>query len=162
MKNVMSLEGRTIIVTGGGQGIGLATSQLAVELGANVFLADIDPKTLEAAKSQLGPERCDGLAGSVSDEAFVQRMVERAVERFGDLDGLVNNAGITRPAMIEKMTKQEWQSVIDVNLTGVFLCTQAVSRHMLSRARAGKADPGVHGGEKLGHGASAFVLMRAA
>ena len=63
--------------------------------------------------------------------------VADAVARFGAVHGLVNNAGITRPAMIDKMTARQWQDVIDVHLTGTFFWTQAVGRHMLERARGG-------------------------
>ena len=78
----------------------------------------------------------------MTDEVFCARVVDDAVAHFGAVHGLVNNAGITRPAMIEKMTVPQWQAVIDVNLTAVHLMQQAVGRHMISRARAGETSPG--------------------
>lgn len=142
MTNPMSLDGRAIIVTGAGQGIGKAVAELCVELGARVALVDVKADEVAAVADSLGKDRALALAGSVADPGFVQPMVERAVSHFGAVHGLVNNAGIVRAAMIEKMPVATWQQVIDVNLTGVFLCLQAVGRHMLERAKAGDKAPG--------------------
>ncbi|MES2258526.1 MAG: SDR family oxidoreductase [Pseudomonadota bacterium] len=139
--NPMSLEGRTIIVTGAGQGIGLAISKLAIELGANVAAVDMNADALHAAAESLDG-RYLPLAGSVADEAFAAAAVEQTVARFGSVHGLVNNAGIGRPAMIEKMTQQQWQQVLDVHLGGSFYFTQAVGRKMIARAKDGEQRPG--------------------
>lgn len=136
MKNPMSLAGRQFVVTGAGQGIGLAIADLAIELGAGVAAIDLNPATLSAARAQLG-ERYLPLAGDVTDAAFIEAAVAQAVSHFGALHGLVSNAGIGRPAMIEKMTLAQWQQVIDVHLTGSFLLTQAVGRHVIARVEAG-------------------------
>lgn len=141
MHNPMTLAGRTIMVTGAGQGIGLAISELAIELGANVAGVDLNPDTLNAAADKH-PERFLALAGSVANEAFAVEAVAKAVEHFGQLDGLVNNAGIGRPAMFTKMTTEEWQQVLDVHLNGSFFFTQAVGKHMVERAKAGNERPG--------------------
>jgi 3-oxoacyl-[acyl-carrier protein] reductase len=137
----MSLDGRTIVVTGAGQGIGLAISKLAIELGANVAAVDMNADTLHAAAEGL-KGRFLPLAGNVADQAFAEHAVEQAVARFGAVHGLVNNAGIGRPAMIEKMTAEQWQQVLDVHLNGSFYFTQAVGRGMIARAKAGDARPG--------------------
>lgn len=134
---IVSLEGRTIVVTGAGQGIGKALVELSIALGANVVALDLNAETLQAALAPLPQERVLAVVGSVVDADLAAQAVADAVARFGAVHGLVNNAGITRPAMIDKMTARQWQDVIDVHLTGTFFWTQAVGRHMLERARGG-------------------------
>lgn len=140
MRNIVSLEGRTIVVTGAAQGIGRATIDLARELGANAVAVDLNAEALDTYDTADG--HLLTLHGSVSDEAFVTDAVGRIVERFGAIHGLVNNAGITRPAMIDKMTAAQWSAVLDVHLTGSFLWTRAVGRTMLERAKGGEAHAG--------------------
>jgi 3-oxoacyl-[acyl-carrier protein] reductase len=140
--NPMSLAGRTIIVTGAGQGIGRAIADLVVALGGNAVIADMNPDTLSAAQAEYPEGRYLGVAANISDPADVQTLVDRAVETFGAIHGLVNNAGITRPAMLEKLSIDQWNQVLNVHLTGAFLCSQAVGKHMIERAKAGDANPG--------------------
>lgn len=135
---LLSLADRVIIVTGAAQGIGQATAELALDLGASVIAVDNNGDMLKSWKDARGSERLLALAGSVADQAFVEEVVNGAVARFGHVDGLVNNAGIVRAAMIEKMTLQQWQSVIDVNLSGVFYFLQAVGKQMMAQVKAGK------------------------
>jgi 3-oxoacyl-[acyl-carrier protein] reductase len=142
MRNPMELTGRTIVVTGTGQGIGRAISELVLELGGNLVMVERNPETLAAVSAALAGDRTLAIQGDVTDEVFCARVVDDAVARFGAVHGLVNNAGITRPAMIEKMTLPQWQAVIDVNLTACHLMQQAVGRHMIKRAKAGDATPG--------------------
>lgn len=137
MRNPMQLEGHHIIVTGAAQGIGRAIAELALELGATVTLLDANAETLRATTATFDPDRVLGFAGSVADARFVDDAIAQAMARFGRLDGLVNNAGITRPAMIHNMTAQQWQDVLDVNLTGAFHCLQAFGRTLIQRAKAG-------------------------
>jgi len=136
MQNIVTLQDRTIVVTGAGQGIGLALSKLIVELGGNVVAVDLNGDGLCAAMSELPGDRVMQVTGSVSDAELAPRAVDKAVARFGALDGLVNNAGITRAAMIEKMTPRQWLDVIDVHMTGAFYWTQAVGRHLVHRAKS--------------------------
>jgi 3-oxoacyl-[acyl-carrier protein] reductase len=142
MYNPMSMAGRNVLVTGAGQGIGRATAQMLYKLGANLTLLDVRSEGLEETSADFDADRVLNAAGSVTDRACLADLVAQAAERFGGVHGLVNNAGIIRTAMIEKMTAEEWQAVIDVNLTGVFNCLQAVGVDMLARARAGEADAG--------------------
>jgi 3-oxoacyl-[acyl-carrier protein] reductase len=142
MMNPMSLQDRAIIVTGAGQGIGRAVSMLALELGANVIAVDRNKEGIESIVAEKGGDRVLAIAGDVTDAAFVSSMVDQTVERFGAVHGLVNNAGVTRPAMIKKMTLDQWNDVVKVNQTGAFLCLQAVGRQMLKQAEAGAATPG--------------------
>lgn len=137
MAELVSLEGRTIVVTGAGQGIGKAVVELGVTLGANVVGVDLNPESLAATMAEFPADRVMAIAGSVADSALATRAIAEAAERFGAIHGLVNNAGIIRPAMIEKMTDQQWQDVIDVHLTGSFYWTRAVGQHMVARAKGG-------------------------
>ncbi len=135
--NMVSLRGRTIVVTGAAQGIGKATIELAIELGANVVAVDLNGPALETVVAALPADRVMKVVGSVTDAALASKTVDEALARFGTVNGLVNNAGIIRPAMIEKMSVHQWQEVIDVHLTGAFLWLQAVGRHLVQRAKDG-------------------------
>jgi 3-oxoacyl-[acyl-carrier protein] reductase len=126
----MRLLNKVAIVTGGGSGLGRETCLSFASEGAKVIVADID---FEKAKSVVG--EITGLEGTealavdvnVADPDSVNDMVEKVMKRFGRIDILINNAGITRDAMLHKMTKEQWDAVIAVNLTGPFLVGQAVS-----------------------------------
>ena len=126
MKNPMNLEGHNIIVTGAGQGIGEAVSRLIVELGGRAILVDLQGDKVTALADELGSAHAEAHVGSVAEPGFVQEMVANAITKNGAIHGLVNNAGIVRAAMINKMAVETWQQVIDVNLSGVFYCLQAV------------------------------------
>jgi 3-oxoacyl-[acyl-carrier protein] reductase len=141
MQDVMSLEGKTIVVTGAAQGIGQAVAGLAVGLGARVVGVDLNGDKLNAVAAMMNG-RLLPYVGNVADAAFTEATVADVKARCGVIDGLVNNAGITRPAMIEKMTLQQWSEVISVHLTGAFLWTQAVGRIMLAQGKAGRESPG--------------------
>lgn len=141
MNNPMSFEGKNIVVTGAAQGIGLAVTQLVTDLGGSVVMMDMNKDSLATAAAQFDPKRVLTIAGSVADYEFVGTAITDAAKHFGALHGLVNNAGIIRPAMIEKMTPKQWQDVIDVNLTGCFYCLQAFGRHVLARREAGDTAP---------------------
>ncbi len=141
MINPMTLEGRVVMVTGAGQGIGRAVAELAAELGARIVAIDVKPEGVGELAAGLGQDRAAAFVGSVTDAGFVQQVVSDAVQRFGAIHGLVNNAGILRAAMIHKMSIATWQEVIDVNLSGVFYCLQAVGRHMIERRQAGDKTP---------------------
>ena len=141
MKNPMNLEGHNIIVTGAGQGIGEAVARLVVDLGGKVIVVDMQGDRVAALAENLGAANAEAHVGSVADVNFVQEMVGRVVQKHGAIHGLVNNAGIVRAAMINKMSAATWQQVIDVNLSGVFYCLQAVGRHMYERAEVGDTSP---------------------
>ncbi len=133
----MRLQDKVAIVTGGGNGIGRETVLTFVREGAKVVIADFDA---EAGNSVLREvEGCGGKAifckVNVADQESVAQLVEKTIETFGTVSVLVNNAGITADAMTHKMTPQAWQKVIDVNLTGVFYCTQAVVGTMVEAGK---------------------------
>lgn len=130
----IDLTGKTALVTGAGQGLGQATATLLHQAGANVVINYFsDPQGLNAAKAnetaaKLGP-RALALDADVRKPAQVEAMIGKAIERFGSLDIVVNNAGILRDRTLKKMSSEEWQAVIDTNLTGVFnVCKASVER----------------------------------
>jgi 3-oxoacyl-[acyl-carrier protein] reductase len=124
----MRLKQKIALITGGANGIGLATTERFVKEGAKIILWDVSDKGHDVAE-RLKKEGYKILFKKVSvtspDE--VQSAVAEALGHFGRIDILINNAGITRDKTLLKMTKQEWDDVISVNLTGVFNCTQAVA-----------------------------------
>ena len=124
------LDGKVALVTGAAQGIGEATARLLAAEGARVACADVNAEGAAAVASSLGGL---GLSGSVSDPAVAGDWVRQIGERFGQLDILINNAGITRDAMSHKMTMDQWDAVLDVNLKGSFVCAQAAMATMRQR-----------------------------
>lgn len=124
----MRLKNKIALITGGANGIGLATAERFAREGAKIILWDVSDKGKEVME-QLKKEGHEVIFRkvSVTDADEVQRAVEEAVGNFGRIDILINNAGITRDRTLLKMTKQDWDEVISVNLTGVFHCTQAVA-----------------------------------
>lgn len=140
MSNPMSLDGQVIIITGAAQGIGRGVATLAAELGAKVVAVDMNAEGVNETAELIG-DACAPLVGNVADPDFPDQLVKFTLETFGDINGLVNNAGIVRAAMIDNMTRETWQQVIDVNLTGVFACLQAVGRYYKAQAKLEKTGP---------------------
>ena len=124
----MRLRDKIALITGGANGIGLATTERFAKEGAKIILWDISDKGNEVAE-RLKKQRTEAIFKkvSVSSQDEVQKAVAEAKEHFGRIDILINNAGITRDRTLLKMSKQEWDDVMAVNLTGVFNCTQAVA-----------------------------------
>ncbi len=127
----MRLKNRVAIVTGGARGIGKAISELFATEGASVIIWDLLEEGMATAE---GINNSGGSAEfhkiSVTDKEAVVAAVADIHSRFGKIDILINNAGITRDKTLQKMSEAEWDTVIDVNLKGVFLCTQAVAGYM--------------------------------
>jgi len=127
------LKNKVAIITGGAKGIGKATVKKFLEEGATVVCWDIDSK---AGNDLLGHYKDKPLyfqEVNTVDRDSVNAAVSEVMQKHGHIDVLINNAGITRDATLKKMTAEQWKSVIDVNLTGVFNCTQAISEHMLAQ-----------------------------
>lgn len=124
----MRLKNKTALITGGANGIGLATATRFAKEGAKVILWDVNDKGNDVVQ-QLKNEGHEAIFKkiSVTNEAEVQKAVNDAFDHFGRIDILINNAGITKDRTLLKMSKQEWDDVIAVNLTGVFNCTQAIA-----------------------------------
>ncbi|MDP1737154.1 MAG: 3-oxoacyl-ACP reductase FabG [Caulobacter sp.] len=125
------LDGKVAVVTGGAQGIGLAIAKAFVEHGARVVVGDLDGDAAERAVSELGgPERAAAVRCNVTDDADVSALLTSAVDTFGSLDIMVNNAGITRDATMRKMTEEQFDSVIDVHLKGCWHGTRRAAEIM--------------------------------
>ena len=124
----MRLKGKIALITGGANGIGLATAERFGKEGAKIILWDMSDNGAAVAE-RLKKEGVDAIFKkiSVTDMDEVHKAVAEARDHFGRIDILINNAGITRDRTLLKMSKQEWDDVIAVNLTGVFNCTQAVA-----------------------------------
>ena len=139
MSDAKPLAGRVAIVTGGSRGIGLASARLLAEGGASVVVSGRDAARLETATRELEATGAAvlGVAADAARREDVGRLVEAARERFGRLDVLVNNAGMTRDQLLVRMKDDDWDQVLDTNLRGVFLMTRAVGKVMM-RQRSGR------------------------
>ena len=127
----MRFTGQSIIVTGGGQGIGKALARHFLEMGANVVIGDHDSEALDETKHELGPlGSLVAVRMDVSSEPQVEHLMMLARRRFTTIDVLVNNAGIGINKAITELTLEEWQRVIGVNLTGAFLCAKHATPHL--------------------------------
>ena len=125
------LENKTAVITGGGQGLGLAMARAFVAEGTRVVLGDLDgAKAKEAATSLGGEDVAVGVECDVVDASAVQRLLDTSVERFGSLDVVVNNAGITRDATMRTMTEDDFDQVIAVHLKGCWNGTRLASAIM--------------------------------
>lgn len=137
---VAPLTGQVALVTGASRGIGRAIALELASSGAEVvvnFAASAEAAEAVVAAITAAGGRAWSHRADVSREEEVEGMVKQVLERSGRLDVLVNNAGITRDGLLMRMKTADWQSVIDLNLTGVFLCSRAVCRSML-KARSGR------------------------
>lgn len=127
----MRLKNKVAIVTGGARGIGRAIAELFAKEGATVFIWDVladGEQTTKEINSKMGKAVFQKI--SVTDKETITHTVAGIHKEYGSIDILINNAGITRDRTLQKMGEDEWDAVIDVNLKGVFLCTQAVVPYM--------------------------------
>ena len=136
MTAAISLAGQTTLVTGASRGIGRAVALALAEAGAEVVINySRSPEAAEVVATSINEAGGHAwtLQADVADEQAVNRMVSDVLERSNRLDVLVNNAGITRDGLLMRMKTADWQSVIDLNLNGVFLCSRAAARPMLKQ-----------------------------
>lgn len=135
----MKLAGKVALVTGGAQGIGKAVALLLARNGADIVVSDINLEKAEETAKEVQTLGRKALALKVDVATFgdVEKMVEAILSQFGHVDILVNNAGIARDKLILRMTEEDWDAVLNINLKGTFNCTKAVVRHM-SKQKSGK------------------------
>ena len=132
------LDGKAAIVTGGGRGVGRGICLAYAREGADILVnyASKDQPALEVVEQIKGMGRkAVAVKGNVAVKADVERIIQTAVDQFGKIDILVNNAGATRPAMLHKMSEEQWDEVVDIHLKGPFLCIQAAAKHMIEKKR---------------------------
>ncbi|MFQ6675257.1 MAG: 3-oxoacyl-ACP reductase FabG [Fidelibacterota bacterium] len=123
------LKGKVVVVTGSGQGIGRETALRFAQEGANVVVAEINPSTGQQTADDLSPLGVEVLFVQVdiTDRESVRRMVSEVKKKFGRIDVLINNAGVIQDRTLKKMTDEEFDRVVEVNLRGTFICTQEVA-----------------------------------
>ena len=133
------LDGKTALVTGSARGIGRAIAEKLGSLGAKVVISDVLADLIDQAAAELTAQGVNvlGVACDITKADQVDRMMTAIVDKFGRLDVVVNNAGITRDGLLIRQTAESWDLVMEVNLKGAFLVTQAAARLMI-RARTGK------------------------
>jgi 3-oxoacyl-[acyl-carrier protein] reductase len=136
----MNLSNRVALVTGSGRGIGRAIALKLADLGADIIINDIEgstgaPEVVEQVESKGRKSIFIPADISVADD--VSKLVQKAIEAFSKIDILVNNAGITRDKLIMRMSEDEWDQVLNINLKGAFLCTREALKHMI-RQRWGR------------------------
>lgn len=140
LKQIINLEGKVAIVTGGAMGIGFGIAYRLAEAGASVVLADMNKAAADGAVAKLSAKGWKVMSAEVdvSDAAQVAGVVEVAVKTYGGVDILVNDAGIYPNVPVMQMDEKEFDKIISINLKGVFLFTQAVAAQMIKQGRGGK------------------------
>jgi 3-oxoacyl-[acyl-carrier protein] reductase len=130
------LEGKAAVVTGGGRGIGRAICLAFAKEGADVVVnyasKDLPAQEVVEMIKKIG-KKAVAVKGNVALKGDVDRIIKTAIDNFGKIDILVNNAGVSKPNMLYKMTEEQWNEVIDIQLKGPFLCIQAASKYMMEK-----------------------------
>ena len=135
----MRLQNKVAVITGGGSGIGKETAKLFLHEGAKVSIFDVFTGNVEKVCRDMGFAKESEIANTfcttadVTNRAEVKSAVDATIQKFGKIDILINNAGIIRDALVHKMTEEQWDRVLKVDLTGSFNCIQAVVDHMIQR-----------------------------
>lgn len=136
----INLDGKVAIVTGAGRGIGKAIAKALAAANARVVVNDVDlnaamqvAEDIESTGGEASPDKAD-----VRIRSEISQMVENVIQKWGEINILVNNAGVVARKPAEELTEEEWDRVIDVNLKGTFLCAQTVAKAMIQKGNGGK------------------------
>jgi 3-oxoacyl-[acyl-carrier protein] reductase len=130
----MNLDGKIALVTGSGRGIGMVIAQKLAELGATVIINDISDSAAATADEIIKAGKPSlFIKANVSSSDEVNRMFEQIIKTYGRLDILVNNAGITRDQLTVRMSDEDWDAVLNINLKSVFLCIRAALKYMMKQ-----------------------------
>ena len=134
----MRFAGKTVVITGAAQGIGRATAERFLSEGANVVISDVNEERLGATAGEIGtPDTLLSVVTDVSRKDQVEALISKAVERFGRIDVMVNNAGIAPVVPFLDVTEELYDRVLDINLKGAFFGTQAAGRQMIAQGGGG-------------------------
>ncbi len=138
MLESLSLDGKSIVITGGGTGLGLAMVRALARAGADLAIAGRRPGPIEEAVAEVKSFGRDAVAipTDVTDSAQVDNLIDSTIQRFGKIDVLINNAGAVQDNVrkpIWEITDEDWRRIMDVNLSGAFFCSRAVSRPMVDQ-----------------------------
>jgi 3-oxoacyl-[acyl-carrier protein] reductase len=135
----MQLENKIAVITGSGRGIGRAIALQLAKEGANIVVSDIDAATASDVVAEVGAlgREAISVAGDISRLTDAQMLIDKTVETFGQIDFLINNAGITRDNLLMRMSEEEWDSVIAVNLKGTYNCIRSATKTLMKQ-RSGR------------------------
>ena len=135
----MLLKDKVTVITGGARGIGREIAEVFAREGSDIAICDINQQDLDQTKARLESlgRSAEGYIVDVTSSSQVEEMVNKVLDKFGKVDILINNAGITKDTLLVRMKEEDWDAVLNVNLKGTFNCTKAVSKIMMKQ-RSGK------------------------
>ena len=159
----MQLKDKIALITGGARGIGYATAEVFLKAGAKVVIADINMEGAESAARKLDPDLTSAMAlvVNVADTHSVNTMIDTLLARFGRLDLLLNNAGVGGNIPFLETSLEDWNRIIDINLTGAFLVAQAAARQMVKSGGGKIVNIASLSGQRGGNGRAAYGSAKA-
>lgn len=137
MDNMSDFSTKTVVVTGSARGIGRIIAEAFAAQGAQVVISDLDQAAVDQVAGEISATKAIGVKANVMQAADIEQLFAKTVEKFGRVDIVVNNAGITRDALMVRMDEKDWDMVLDINLKGAFLVTKAAARIMMKQ-RSGR------------------------